>query len=55
MAQSVKLQTLDLGSDHDITQFVSSSPESGSALTVWHLLGILSPSLSPLSHLKIKK
>ena len=29
-----------------ISQFVGSSPTPGSALTVWRLCGILSPSLS---------
>ena len=47
VAQSVKQWTLDFSSGHDliITRW---SPSSGSALTAWSLLGILSlsPSLS---------
>ena len=46
VAQLVKHLTLDFGSSHDLTQFVRSSPKSGSALTVRSLLGILSPSAS---------
>ena len=48
VAQSVKHQTLDFGSGHDL-RVVRSSPTSGSVLTAWSLLGILSlppPSLS---------
>ena len=41
MAQSVKHPTLDFGSGHDL-MVVGSSPASGSVLTVWSLLGILS-------------
>ena len=40
-AQSVELSTLDFGSGHDLL-VLSSSPESGSVLTVPSLLGILS-------------
>ena len=36
----VKHLTLDFGSGHGLT-VVSSSPESGSELTAWSLLGIL--------------
>ena len=43
MAQSVKRPTLDFYSGHDLTA-VRSSPTSGSVLTAWSLLGILSPS-----------
>ena len=45
MAESVKCQTLDLGPGHDLMA-VGLSPVSGSALTAWSLLGILSPFLS---------
>ena len=44
MAQSVKHPNLDFGSGHDLT--VRSSPASGSVLSAWSLLGILSPTLS---------
>ena len=44
VAQSVKRQTLGVGSDRDLT-VVRSSPRSGSELTAQNLLGILS--LSP--------
>ena len=54
MAQ-VKRLALDFSSGHDLG-FVSSRPTSGSMLTVWSPLGILSfsPSLS-LSHPSSKK
>ena len=45
MAQSVEHPTLDFGSGHD-PRIVGLSPTSGSVLTVWSLLGILSFSLS---------
>ena len=47
VAQFVKGPTLGFGSDHDL-MVVRLSPTSGSVLTVWSLLGILSlsPSLS---------
>ena len=51
VAQSVKHPTLDFGSCHD-PRIVGSNPASGSTLTAWKLLGILSLSLSlplPLS------
>ena len=50
-AQLVKHLTLDFGLGHDLTvQFMSSSPTSGSLLTVWTPQGILSLpfSLPPL-------
>ena len=48
MTQLVKHPILGFGSGHDLTVhgFVGSSPVSGSALTAWSLLGILSPSFS---------
>ena len=46
MAPPVELPTLNFGSGHDLTGFVGSSPELGSALTAQSLLGILSLSLS---------
>ena len=45
VAQSVECLTLDFGSGHDL-MVVRSSPTSGSILTAWSLLGILSLSLS---------
>ena len=45
VAQLVKCPTLDFCSGHDLAVH-GMSPKSGSVLTVWHLLGILSPSLS---------
>ena len=45
VAQSVKGESLDTVSGHDLT-VMRSSPEWGSALTVWSLLGILSLPLS---------
>ena len=44
MAQSVECPALDFGSGHD-PRVMGSSPESGSALKAWSLLGILSPLL----------
>ena len=44
VAQLVEHPTLDFGLGHDLTA-VGSSPTSGSVLTVWSLLGILSFSL----------
>ena len=49
VAQSVERPTLDFGSGHDLT-VIRSSPASGSVLTAWSLLGILSLPL-PCSHL----
>ena len=47
VTQSVKCPTFDFGSDWVlISQFLSWSIASGSALTVWSLLGILFLSLS---------
>ena len=46
VAHLVKRPALGFSSGHDLTLFVGSSPTSGSLLTVWSLLGILSPSLS---------
>ena len=45
MAQPVKHPTLDFGSGNEL---VSSSPVTGSRLTVWSLLGIPSLSAPPL-------
>ena len=45
MAQSVKRPT---SAQVMIPRFMSSSPMSGSVLTVWSLLGVLSLSLSTL-------
>ena len=45
MAQSVKCQTLDVGSGHDL-MIVRSTLKLGSMLTAWGLLGILSLLLS---------
>ena len=55
MAQLVKHMTLDFGSGHDL-MVMGSSPALDSLLTVWSLLGILSPSLSafPLLALSLK-
>ena len=50
MAQSIKHPTLDFGSGHDLTVH-GIEPMSGSALTTWSLLRILSLPLS----LKINK
>ena len=52
MAQSVKRQTLGLGSDHDLTVH-EFEPMSGSALTGQNLLGILSLPLSALPPLSL--
>ena len=45
MARSVEWPTLGFGSGHDLTLHETSTV-TGSALTAWSLLGILSPSLS---------
>ena len=45
VAPSVKHLTLDLGSGYDLTVH-EFDPHIGFTLTVWSLLGILSPSLS---------
>ena len=44
MAQSVKRLTLGFSSGHDLTVH-EFEPHVGSTLTVWNLLGSLSPSL----------
>ena len=50
VAQSMKRQTLDFGSGHDL-MVCGFESRSGSALTVGSLLGVLSPSLPlPVSH-----
>ena len=59
VAQSVKRPTLGFGSGHDLrvhefSQFVSSSPSSGSVLTVLSLLGILSLLLSLCPYLSTR-
>ena len=46
MAQSVKRLALGFGSGHDL-MICEFEPHLGSALTLWSLLGILSPSLYP--------
>ena len=47
VTQSVKYLSLDFSSGHDLTVCgIGSGPASGSALTVWSLFVILSPSLS---------
>ena len=50
-AHSVERPTLDVGSGQDL--MMASSPASGSVLTAWSLLGILSPSLSASSPLML--
>ena len=45
VAQSIKQPTLDVGSGHDLAA-PEFKPASGSARTVWRLLGILSLPLS---------
>ena len=51
MAQSVKHQTLDLGSGHDLT-VCEMDPTLASEPTAWSLLGVLSVPLSlPLPRL----
>ena len=58
VAQLVKQSTLGFGSGRDLTM-LRSSPMSGSVLTTWGLLGILSLSLSlsapPLFSLSVSK
>ena len=54
VAQSVKLPTLDFGSDHDLT-VRRIEPSMGSALIARSLLGILSLCPFPALSLKINK
>ena len=46
MALLVKHPTLDLGPGHDLPAHEIESPQLGSVLTAWSLLGILSLTLS---------